>query len=293
MKAGRPRIDRRAVFASAAAAALLAAAGVGAGAAPHSGGRLRLALSGAARSDSFDPRRPAGVFMRVAALGAVFDTLTEVAADGTLRPELALGWQANADASVWEFTLRRDAVFHNGAGFGAADAVASILLHGPESGLNLAGVQALDPYRIKITLTAGNPDLPFVLSAPRFVMLPHRQTAQAMTQGVGTGLYKVARFHPGGHLLAERVSGHYKDGRAGWFDELELVSITAPQVRTEAMLGEYVDAVDQPASHHALGLLPAPPGMAQAVSARIACQAQIGTSSLMDNYRAPERWWFA
>ena len=46
----RKPLDRRALFSSGAAAALLAAAGVSAGPLPQRGGKLRLALSGAARS---------------------------------------------------------------------------------------------------------------------------------------------------------------------------------------------------------------------------------------------------
>ncbi|MEM6342089.1 MAG: peptide ABC transporter substrate-binding protein, partial [Pseudomonadota bacterium] len=83
------RLDRRALFASGAAAAVLAATGISA--APKRGGRLRAALSGAARTDSWaDPA--SGLFMRVAGQGILFDTLTEIAADGTLRSELARSW---------------------------------------------------------------------------------------------------------------------------------------------------------------------------------------------------------
>jgi peptide/nickel transport system substrate-binding protein len=92
-------MDRRALFSSAAAAALLAATGVSAAGAPQRGGRLRMALSGAARSDSWTSGE--GLFMQIARQGLVFDTLTEVAADGTLRPELATGWLASEDALVW------------------------------------------------------------------------------------------------------------------------------------------------------------------------------------------------
>ncbi len=74
----RQRLDRRALFASGAAAALLAARGLSAGVLPKRGGKLRLALSGAARSD--DWTRGDGLFMQVAKLGLVYETLTEIAA---------------------------------------------------------------------------------------------------------------------------------------------------------------------------------------------------------------------
>ena len=58
----RSLMDRRALFASGAAAALLAATGVSAASMPKAGGRLRMALSGAARSDTWG--QGDGLFMR-------------------------------------------------------------------------------------------------------------------------------------------------------------------------------------------------------------------------------------
>ena len=116
-------LDRRALFASGAAAALLAASGVSA--APMRGGRLRAALSGASRDDRWDAV-PSGLFMQAAVQGAVFDTLTEIAADGTLRGELATGWQAEDGGRVWTFDLRSDVSFHDGVPLTAQDVVASL-----------------------------------------------------------------------------------------------------------------------------------------------------------------------
>jgi ABC-type transport system substrate-binding protein len=292
MTRNHSKIDRRAVFASAAAAALLAATGVRAAQTPQRGGRLRLALSGASRLDGFDPRLPAGLFMRVAS-GAVFETLTEIAADGALHPELALDWQSNNAATRWELSLRQDARFHDGSGFTAADAAASLGLHLGNPVLNLAEVRATGPYRIEVALHDGAPDFPYRLSDPQFIMLPQGDLKRAMAEGIGTGLYRIAQFQPGARALVSRVAEHYKDGRAGWFDELELVSIPAAEVRAEALAGGYVDGADLAPDFRGPGMLPAPRGVAQAVAAGVACPPQIGTCAPMDNFRAGERWWFA
>ncbi|MCX8227384.1 MAG: peptide ABC transporter substrate-binding protein, partial [Sulfitobacter sp.] len=95
----RSLMDRRALFATGAAAALLAATGVSAVAMPKPGGRFRMALSGAQRNDSWVHGN--GLFMKVARQGLIYDTLTEVAADGTLRGELATDWQGSDDGRVW------------------------------------------------------------------------------------------------------------------------------------------------------------------------------------------------
>ncbi len=264
-------LDRRALFSSAAAAALLAATGVSAAGAPRRGGRLRMALSGASRSDSWVAGE--GLFMQVARQGVVFDSLTEVAADGTLRGELALNWQSDREGRSWTFDLRRGVAFHDGARFGARDVVASL-----QSALGAGAVlRELGRHQVSITLAEPNTGLPLLISGPAFVIRP----AHALTAGIGTGLYRVRQFSAGQQLIATRVAGHYKNGQAGWFDEVELVSVPSPDVRAQALAEEMVDAADLDA------------GKTPIARSIVAHPAQIGTQRPMDNLRAAERWWFA
>ena len=278
-------LDRRALFSSAAAAALLAATGVSA-AGPKRGGRLRMALSGASRQDSWV--RGDGLFMQVARQGLVFDALTEVAADGTLRPELAVAWTSSADAKVWTFDLRSDVFFHDGTPFTAEDVVASA------KGFSGGEAVALNPLQVSFTLHHADPAFPMRLAGPDYYIA----AAHAPNSGIGTGLYKVKDFAAGQRLLTARVTDHYKNGTAGWFDEVELTSIPSEGVRGQA-LGEYlVDAVDlngvgdlgdltdisfQPDRRHPK----------QAVSSEVMQPAKISHLRPLDNLRAAERWWFA
>ncbi|MDW4498030.1 ABC transporter substrate-binding protein [Sulfitobacter sp. D35] len=292
------RIDRRALFTTGAAAAVLAAAGISAEAEPRRGGRLRMALSGAGRSDSFDTRRSQGLFMQVAGAGTVFDTLTEVAADGTLRGELATGWEGSADARSWTLTLREGVRFHDGAAFTAHDVRASFDLH-RDSGLDaVRRIEILSDHRIRVDFDRPSPQFPFLLSDARFVIYPHRRLEDAMAWGIGTGLYKVRRCQPGRDLIAERVAEHYKDGHAGWFDEVELVSIPKAEVRAEALRGRYVDVADladaqglDRASDFAL--LPDAQTMTQAAQPGVRFPRLMGRALPLDNLRAAERWWMA
>ncbi len=298
MTRSAPRLDRRALFASGAAAALLAASGMSAMAAPRRGGRLRIALSGARRDDSFDARKPMGVFMQVAMLGAVFDTLTQVAADGTLHGELATGWHGSSDARVWVFDLRRDARFHNEAVFTSQDVIASLALHTDAALAGISDMRAIGRHRVEVTLSQGNADFPYTLSAPQFVIYPEAGMADAMAEGIGTGLYRVDRFHPGQQFLGSRVAQHYKDGQAGWFDTVELVSVPAAHVRAEALRDHYVDVADLDDPGELLGqpditLLPNAHAMTQAAWRTVALPATIGSRWPLDNLRAAERWWMA
>lgn len=244
-----------------------------------------MALSGARRDDSWTHGH--GLFMKVARQGLVFDTLTEVAADGTLQGELASGWSSSGDARIWLFDLRSDVVFHDGAPFTAADVVASA------AGFADGVVAATGTHQVSFTLTHSDPGLPMRLSQPEFYIA----AAHAPGTGIGTGLYQVTHFTPGQRLLAQRSAQHYKDN-AGWFEEVELTSIPSEDVRAQA-LGEYlVDAVDvhHPhsfASHPDIALLPSRHTPMQAVSTDVQQPRQISKLRPLDNLRAAERWWFA
>ncbi|MGB7242228.1 MAG: ABC transporter substrate-binding protein [Sulfitobacter sp.] len=292
------QMDRRALFTSGAAAALFAATGVPALAAPKRGGRLRVAVSGAARSDHWDAHVPQGLFMQMAMQGAVFDTLTEVSADGILRGELATGWHGSADAQDWTFDLRPGVTFHNGVAFCAQDVVASLALHRDNALRNVVQVKAINPHRVQITLAEADTDFAYRLSGPEFVIYPADHMDAAMTQGIGTGLYRVQHFQPGQQFLGARVASHWKDGTAGWFDQIELASVPAMSVRVEALCCGYVDAaeVSDPAALHGVPeiiMLPSAKSVAQGVSDNIAVPNAVGAQRPFDNLRAAERWWMA
>jgi len=263
----RGPLDRRALFASGAAAALLAATGVSAGPLPVRGGKLRLALSGAQRSDAWSSG--SGLFMQVARVGLVFETLTEIAADGTLRGELATAWSRSDDA-------------HDGTPFTARDVVASA------TGFDGGTVVALDAHRVSFTLDAADPNLPMKLAAPDYYIA----AAHAMGEGIGTGLYRVTHFAPGQQLLAARVVDHWKDGQAGWFDQVELVSIPSDQVRAQAVAEYLVDGADVADASPLSGFDDIAVWDGQAVSRSVAMPMALGRG-VFDDLRAPQRWWGA
>lgn len=277
-------LDRRALFSSAAAAALLASTGVSA-AGPKRGGRLRMALSGASRQDNWT--QGDGLFMQIARQGLVFDTLTEVGADGTLRGELATDWNSSDDARLWRFDLRRDVIFHDGKPFTARDVVASA------KGFAEGNVRALSLYEVAIELAEPDQGLPLRLAQPEFYI----SAAHAPDSGVGTGLYRVRQFIPGQRLVTERVERHYKDDKAGWFDEVELTSIPSEDVRSQALSEYMVDAVDLNvpgilAELADITFLPDRRHPVQAVSSDVVQPLRVSYQRPLDNLRAAERWWF-
>jgi peptide/nickel transport system substrate-binding protein len=241
------RISRRDLLGLGAAAGVVAVSGAPAHALPERGGSLRLGLAGRGIG-AFDGRRPFDPIMRIAGHGAVFDCLTEIGADGAIRGELAADWESSADARLWTFRLREDAVFHDGRPFSSEDVVATLRLHMSGSVAAVAGliaqVRRAGPHEVQVALREGMPGLPFLMADPQLVILPAHAPERAMAEGIGTGLYRIEPERTAERAVLRRVERHWKDGTAGWFDRVELLRIASPQVRLEALKTGRVDAVN-------------------------------------------------
>ena len=247
------QINRRGLLKSGVVAGIIAATGFPAKAAAKRGGTLRLGLSGANTSDSWDGRTHSDHFMIHMGHGTVFDCLTEISASGELIGELAESWEASADAKTWTFNLRKGVKFHNGKSFGADDVIESLNMHTAEGAKSAAKpivaaiseMKKLGEHQIQFVLEAGNADFPFLLSDYHIMMFPAGMVDEAIAKGIGTGLYRVVSFDPGVRCVLTRVDSHYKDGHAGWFDDIEAIAINDSSARMNALMTGQVDAVSK------------------------------------------------
>ena len=166
---------------------------------------------------------------------------------------MAESWEASSDAETWTFNLRKGVTFHNGKSFGADDVIASLNMHTEEGAKSAAKpivaaittMKKMNDHQIQFTLAAGNADFPFLLSDYHILMYPAGMIDEAIAKGIGTGLYKVVSFDPGVRCVLTRVDSHYKDGRAGWFDEIECIAINDSSARMNALMTGQVDAVNR------------------------------------------------
>ncbi|MEJ6708569.1 MAG: ABC transporter substrate-binding protein [Amylibacter sp.] len=250
-------MNRRGLLKAGAAAGFVAATAKSASAAAHAkpqkGGTLRLGLAGANTSDNWDGRTHSDSFMIILAHGAVFDCLTEIAADGSLKGELAESWEASADAKTWTFNLRKGVTFHNGKSFGADDVIASLNMHTAEGAKSAAKpivssiteMKKMSNHQIVMTLAAGNADFPYLLSDYHILMYPAGGEDEAIAKGIGTGLYKVDNLEPGVRCSLSRVANHYKGDDAGHFDSVEAIAVNDANARQTAMMTGQVDAINR------------------------------------------------
>lgn len=244
-------ISRRSLLKTGAAAGVLGLTGMPLRAQTR-GGKLTAGLSGANASDSWDSRTHSDIFILAAAQGAVFDALTEVAADGSLKGELAESWEST-DAITWVFNLRQGVSFHNGKAFGPEDVIESLQLHLGEDSKSSAKpivesivkMEKTGAHQVTMTLSLANADFPYLMSDYHLNIFPAGQIEDAIQNGIGTGLYSVVSFDPGVRFVGKRVADHYKGDTAGFFDEIEYIAINDNTARMNALMTGQVDVINR------------------------------------------------
>lgn len=220
-------------------------------AAPKKGGTLRMGKGHGQTSDSLDPGTYENGYM-IAMSFTHHGHLTEVAADGSLQPELAESWEASDDAATWTFKLRQGVEFHSGKTLDAADVVASLNHHRGEESKSSAKpivepireIRADGPDTVIMELAGGNADFPFVLSDYHLVIGPAQDGKVDWTSGDGCGAYKIESFEPGVVTKFSRHGSFWRNDR-GHFDAIELLAITDVTARTNALLTGEIDAMDK------------------------------------------------
>lgn len=217
---------------------------------PKKGGTLRLGMEGGSASDSLDPRTYADSIPIAYSL-MIWNTLVEIGTKGDATPELAESWEAKAGAMEWVFNIRKGITFGSGKTLDADDVIYSINLHrgadtkSPAKGIlaPIKEITKLSPNQIQITLTAGNADLPYVLSDYHLIIVPAGTTDFAKADG--TGAFTLTEWQPGVRVVCKRKPGNYwKPGR-GNFDSVELRYIGDAAVRTQALVTNQVDAINR------------------------------------------------
>ena len=96
----------------------------------------------------------------------IYDQLTDIAADGSVKPQLATSWEVSSDAKVWTFTIRTNVKFHDGSLLTIDDVVESFqkIMRDEKSPVRaylvkVASVEKAGDDKIRFTLTV--PFAPF------------------------------------------------------------------------------------------------------------------------------------
>jgi oligopeptide transport system substrate-binding protein len=144
----------------------------------------------------------------------LFDSLTQVSADGTVLPSAAVDWEHFDDGRRWRFTLRDGARYHDGTPVTAQDFVDawSMVVDQGRTGAHLrdvvgyrplrrdrvnrlAGVRAVDDLTLDVELSTPNMELPVIVAHPSLGPIPPwavEQAARFTERPVGNGPYQMA-----------------------------------------------------------------------------------------------------
>lgn len=173
-----------------------------------------------------------------------------------LQPSLATSWRRLSDTQ-WEFKLRKDVKFHDGAAFTSADVLYSIdriqdLLKPPSGGYQsfvkgIKSVSAPDPLTVVFETTGSLPALPLILSSITIMSKPASgfQTTEELNRGSmanGTGPYRLKSWRSGETLELTRNDGYW-GGRPAWSDVIFRI-IENPAARVAALSTNDVDLAD-------------------------------------------------
>lgn len=160
---------------------------------PRYGGTLRVEIEAAVSSldPSVPPASPVEASAKEKLMALVFDRLTKLDEHGLPQPALAVSWDHDASLQVWQFHLRQNVKFHDGATL--LPSMAAAVLAAGSSNWHVK----FSSDAIQIETGSPSPELPVELSSSRYSII--RATANESL--IGTGAFRIASWDAGRHAV--------------------------------------------------------------------------------------------
>ena len=199
--------------------ALLASPGVSLAAGPE--GQLTWAVHVSLAPTWFDPAETPGMITPYMVLYALHNALVKPMPGQPRAAALAESWSVSKDGLVYEFVLRKNALFHNGDPVTADDVKFSLERYrGTASKMlkeRVAAVETPDPSHVRIRLKQPWPDfLTFYTNATGAGwIVPRKYVEKVGDEGfkkapIGAGPYKFVSFNPGVELVLEAFEQYWR-----------------------------------------------------------------------------------
>lgn len=186
----------------------------------------------------------------ITTMSAMYEGLTRIAPDGTLKPWLAVSW-TNIDPKTWRFVLRRDVAFSNGKPFNAAAVAASVDYMANRARLATDGLvrsdlpplesaRAVDEFTVEIVTKNPVPTFPryaavvFVPEPGAFAALGPDEFAKAP---VGTGPFMLEKWEPN-KATFNAFAGSWRKPKMARLEIIELPDATS---RVQAIISGRAD----------------------------------------------------
>ena len=215
---------------------------------PVTGGTLRFGLSRDAIG--IDPHINFGVTSS-SVQGNVYDNLVDYDPKGQISPSLAESW-TQPQPTTYIFKLRRNAKFHDGTPFTAADVLYSFQrISDPETRATrrldfemIESARALDPYTVEVRLK--HPSATFLnLLASRETYMMSKKWGEGggdfKKVANGTGPFKLASYEPSVRYTLERHPGAWNPP---CLDKVEMLPALDDRARVNAFKSGQTDLVE-------------------------------------------------
>ncbi len=150
----------------------------------------------------------------------VFNGLTRIDRDLTVKPDLATSWTASDDLKVWTFKLREGVKWHHGRTLDAEDVVATMQrildpATGSRARANLSmvtKVEAVDPLTVRFTLDIPYAGFQDIFGERQLRILAKDKLGEVKTTPTGTGPFMVKSWAPGDRMELARNPAYFEAG---------------------------------------------------------------------------------
>ncbi len=215
---------------------------------PQTGGSVIIGVS--SEIDGFLPAQSHFDATGLTYANAVFDTLTAVAADGSIRPHLAASVTPNADRTAWTVTLRPNVQFHDGSPL-TADVVAQNFHALKTSALTAQAVAPVSSAKtsgdLSITYTCDEPLVAFPAYLSTQVgyiialsQLNNPSSTAASNHPIGTGPFMYSSWEPNDHFTVVKNPNYWHKGLP-YLDQITFKPIVSDESRESSLRSSTVD----------------------------------------------------
>ncbi|WP_454296102.1 ABC transporter substrate-binding protein [Salana multivorans] len=180
----------------------------------------------------------------------MFDSLTRLDADGVIQPLLATDWSSSEDLTTWTFTVRDDAVFHDGTPLTAQDVAFSYntILADPTSDPHsymrpLESVEVVDETTVVFHLNTPFSPFPSITTAVSIV--PEAVYTELGSEGfadapVGSGPYRFVSRNQGVDYVIERNPDYWGEDEVP-FERITFQTVADADARLNGVLSGSLD----------------------------------------------------
>ncbi len=150
----------------------------------------------------------------------LFNGLSRIDPDMTVKPDLAESWAASADLKTWTFKLRQGVKFHHGRVMDGEDVVATMKrILDPATGSRartslsmVSDVSLVDPMTVKFDLNIPYAGFADIFADRQLRIVPKDKLAELSTQPIGTGPFMFKSWSPGDRLELVKNPNYFEAG---------------------------------------------------------------------------------